>query len=321
MGIVDACCSGVTAKPKNEHLIWFIAWSTNTFSQATVEARLLETGNLVLINQANEIIWESFRFPTDTLLPTQPLVKNTTLVSMRNRGLFTSSDSFSFIASDYGDGPRRRLTIDYDGMLRLYSLDESSGLWQISWSPAGVDSCQVHGLCEPYGVCVYDPLPTCSCPYGFDRNDPSDWSKGCSPRFNLTCNPLELDFIDLLHTDYYYGYDFSYGKGMTLEACRNTCLNDCGCKGFAYSLNGEGNCYQKSVLLNGYRMTSFPNTVYIKVPRGMVIPQADIGQLRTNQLINKSEAVLTVIAQPQKLCLVVIIGGKKIRIKAGTCST
>ncbi|KAK2974109.1 hypothetical protein RJ640_002246 [Escallonia rubra] len=47
-----------------------------------------DTGDLVLINQENEIICGSFGFPTDTLLPTQPRVKNTTLVSMRNRDYY-----------------------------------------------------------------------------------------------------------------------------------------------------------------------------------------------------------------------------------------
>ena len=43
-------------------------------------------------------------------------------------GQFISSDDFNFSASDYGIGPKRRLTMDYDGILRLYSLDESTGL-------------------------------------------------------------------------------------------------------------------------------------------------------------------------------------------------
>ncbi|PQM35380.1 hypothetical protein Pyn_31930 [Prunus yedoensis var. nudiflora] len=188
-------------------------WSTNTFSDAGVEAQLLETGNLVLINQAKEFLWQSFDSPTDTLLPSQKLVRNTTLVSMRSQGTylsgfnnfkfgdsnvlylvyngpqfssaywpmpgvnvfdfgrkpynssrvaildgvreFISSDGLVFNASDYGFGPKRRLTLDYDGMLRLYSLDESTGLWEVSWLPDAVGVCLVHGSCGEYSLCTY----------------------------------------------------------------------------------------------------------------------------------------------------------------------
>ncbi|CAB4284598.1 unnamed protein product [Prunus armeniaca] len=171
----------------------FLVSPNGTFS--SVEARLLETGNLVLINQEKRVIWQSFDSPTDTLLPSQRLVKNTTLVSVRSQGTylsgfynfkfddnnvlylvyngpllssvywpktssvywpktdgtvfdsgrtpynssrlaisdkagqFISSDNLMFNASDYGIGPKRRLTMDYDGILRLYSLDESTGVW------------------------------------------------------------------------------------------------------------------------------------------------------------------------------------------------
>ncbi|KAM1648479.1 hypothetical protein ACFX1Q_010489 [Malus domestica] len=41
-------------------------WSTNTFSGVGMEVRLLETGNLVPISQANRVIWQSFDSPTTT---------------------------------------------------------------------------------------------------------------------------------------------------------------------------------------------------------------------------------------------------------------
>ncbi|RVX22840.1 putative receptor protein kinase ZmPK1 [Vitis vinifera] len=278
-----------------------IVWSTDTFSDGEVEVQLLETGNLVLINQAKEVIWESFDFPTDTLLPTQPLTRNTSLFSMRSRdtfrldfialnnmGRFRSSDNLKFNASDYGVGPKRRLTLDYDGILRLYSLDELTGIWEIAWLPSGVDACLVHGLCGEYGVCRYNPLPSCACPDGFDRNDPSDWTKGCSPSFNMSCAPAELGFMELLHTDY-FGYDLnSYNIGISLEACKNACLNDCTCKGFGYALDGQGQCYPKRYLLNGYHMPDTAMIMHIKVPKVIMASQAGGEKLRTYDQLNCS---------------------------------
>ncbi|XP_057971040.1 putative receptor protein kinase ZmPK1 [Malania oleifera] len=326
-----------------------IVWSTNTVSVEYVEARLLETGNLVLINQAEEVIWESFDYPTETLLPTQPFNKNTTLVSMRGKstylsgffnfkfddnnvlnliydgplvssvywpnsaftvfvngrtpynssrvatlnkqGRFSSSDNLRFDASNYGLGPKRRLTLDYDGILRLYSLDESTGLWEITWFPSGLDVCGVHGLCGAYGICSYNPLASCSCPYGFFRADSSDWSKGCTPWFNQTCNQVDLDFMELHYTDY-FGYDMeTYGAGVTFEACRNACLSDCKCKGFGYTLNGQGQCYPKMELLNGSQKPSIQITMHLKVPKG-IISQAELSKVKTYTELNCSTADL-----------------------------
>ncbi|XAR68898.1 Non-specific serine/threonine protein kinase [Bertholletia excelsa] len=323
-----------------------IVWSTNTLSESPLEAQLLETGNLVLMTEKDNVtIWESFGFPTDTLLPDQPITKNTSLVSMRSRdtylsgyynfkfddnnvlqltyngpftssvywpntidgtvfefgrtpynssragflsheGRFRASDNLKFNSSNYGIGPKRRLTLDYDGVLRVYSLDESTGLWEVNWLPGGVDACNVHGLCGPFGVCSYNPFPTCSCPYGFYRNDPSDWFKGCSPLFNLTCNQTDDDigFISLPKTDY-FGYDLNtYSTGVSFETCKNACLTDCKCQGFAYSQEGDGQCFPKRTLLDGSKMPDCTRVTHIKVPKWVVASQSKQKEERSNDL-------------------------------------
>ncbi|PON59922.1 S-receptor-like serine/threonine-protein kinase [Parasponia andersonii] len=306
-----------------------IVWSTDSFSGSSgVEVRLLEIGNLVIIDQAKKtIIWGSFDSPTDTLLPLQPLVKNITLVAMRSKGTyltglynwkfddnnllnliyngpklssiywprqpvgnifetgrtpynssriaildefgsFTSSDLLKFKAYDYGIGPKRRLTLDYDGILRLYSLDESTGLWEISWLPFNLNSCLVDGLCGEFGTCGYkNPKPACYCPHGFTRVDVSDWSKGCRPSLILSNDLDNVDFIELLNTDY-YGYDLgTYNIGISFLECRHSCLTDVKCKGFGYSLDGQGQCFPKSFLVNGYHTPDARSVIYIKVPK------------------------------------------------------
>ncbi|KAM0063435.1 putative protein kinase RLK-Pelle-DLSV family [Helianthus debilis subsp. tardiflorus] len=45
-----------------------IIWSSNTTTSGNAIAKLLDNGNLVVIDQ-NEKVWESFDYPTDTLLP------------------------------------------------------------------------------------------------------------------------------------------------------------------------------------------------------------------------------------------------------------
>ncbi|KAJ0048638.1 hypothetical protein Pint_16769 [Pistacia integerrima] len=85
------------------------------------------------------------------------------------RGHFLSSDNLQFSALDMGGFRiKRRLTMDYDGNLRLYSLNNVTGLWIVSWL-ALLQQCQVHGVCGRNGICTYAPhKPKCSCPPEFE---------------------------------------------------------------------------------------------------------------------------------------------------------
>ncbi|CAA7401050.1 unnamed protein product [Spirodela intermedia] len=190
---------------------------------------------------------------------------STRLAAMDDMGTFSSSDLFHFNSSDYGRGPHRRLTLDHDGLLRVYSMKEPNWEWKVVWF-LDIGVCRVHGMCGSYGICIYAPEPTCTCPPGFSREDPSDWSKGCVPPFNLTFDQASIDFLKFPRTDY-YGYDLdTFSKNVSLENCTETCRKDHRCKGFGFKYR---TCYPKFVLLNGRRTPNEPNTIYIKVPTAM----------------------------------------------------
>lgn len=48
-------------------------WSSNTSDLGVAKASLLDNGNLVLLSSKDEVVWESFGSPTNTLLPGQSL--------------------------------------------------------------------------------------------------------------------------------------------------------------------------------------------------------------------------------------------------------
>ena len=300
-------------------------WEADTKSADDVIAlELLETGNLVLKDRSGRIVWESFNFPTDTLLPGQKLTRNIVLVSNRasgshlsgfytfkfnddnvlyltysgpdvssvywprqdtaiyaqqrtnfksarlaildEKGFFSSSDSLFFYTSDYGKRPRRRLTLDHDGLLRAYSLNNLTGGWEVVWIPP-IGVCNVDGHCGAYGICFYAPEPTCSCPLRFIPKNKADWSQGCAPEFNLTDDPSNVGFLRLSNADY-YGYDLDeyYSTNSTLQDCREVCQKDPRCKGFGFR---DKSCYPKYILLNGRRKPDETITIYVKVPATM----------------------------------------------------
>ncbi|XP_058221131.1 putative receptor protein kinase ZmPK1 [Rhododendron vialii] len=313
----------------------FPVWSTNTKSISPLYLQLLDTGNLVLRNRSGSMkVWESFDSPTDTLLPNQPITRNSKLVSSRSHtnfssgfytlffdydnvlrllfdsaeassyywpdpwlnnrqlgrtsynntptaafnssGYFRSSDDFEFKALDYGIGVWRRLRMDVDGNLRLYSLDEETRIWNVSWQ-AKSEPCRIHGVCGPNAMCNYDHPGEnagrrCSCLPGYKAKNLTDWSLGCEPEFNLSCNAAESSFIKLPHTEF-YGYDINFYENCTYERCEEVCLQTCNCYGFNFKFNhdsGHYNCFPKSLLLNGQRSPSFWDPLYLRLPKASV---------------------------------------------------
>ncbi|XP_076887182.1 G-type lectin S-receptor-like serine/threonine-protein kinase At4g27290 isoform X2 [Bidens hawaiensis] len=51
-------------------------WSSNTTTSGNATAKLRDNGNLVLIDQQEKVLWQSFDYPTDTLLPGMKLGRN-----------------------------------------------------------------------------------------------------------------------------------------------------------------------------------------------------------------------------------------------------
>ncbi|KAL3531770.1 hypothetical protein ACH5RR_005291 [Cinchona calisaya] len=188
---------------------------------------------------------------------------STRIAVLDDMGRFWSSDRLQFNVSDMGSGIKRRMTIDYDGNLRVYSLINSTGLWEISWQ-ALAQPCSVRGLCGRNGICVYSPEAKCACPPGFVVTDTTDWNKGCKATFKFS-RYAPVKFVEIPNADY-YGFDLNYTQPMSFEGCKNICLGDPNCQAFGYKLTGNAPCYAKSALFNGYLSPDFPGSIYIKVP-------------------------------------------------------
>ncbi|KAF3656523.1 putative receptor protein kinase ZmPK1-like [Capsicum annuum] len=184
-------------------------------------------------------------------------------------GRFFSSDRLEFNVSDMGFGILRRMTMDIDGNLRIYSLDNTTGLWKISWQAIG-QACIVHGICGRFSICTYVTEPKCTCPPGYKTLNESDWSRGCRPIFSskILESRQQVKFVEVPNVDY-WGFDLNATTPLSMESCRELCLGDPSCRAFVYRRTGEGSCYTKGILFNGYRSPGFPGSVFLKLPMNL----------------------------------------------------
>ncbi|XP_058782013.1 putative receptor protein kinase ZmPK1 [Vicia villosa] len=308
-------------------------WSTNTNSSKLRELFLSDTGNLILRERSKNdfILWQSFDFPTDTLLPDQNFTRYMNLVSSKSNnkyssgfyklffdndnllrllydgpifssiywpypwlvsweagrssynnsrvakldvlGKFSSSDDFTLMTSDYGTVLQRRLTLDFDGNVRAYSRKHGDENWSIS-GQFHQQPFKIHGICGPNSFCINSPEigRKCLCLPGFSRIDDEDWSQGCKPNFQLSCNNKtrsETRFQRLPHVQF-YGYDYHNQANYSYKQCKHLCLRMSQCIAFRYRMvrdQGMYYCYPKTQLQNGYSSPHFGGSLYLRVPK------------------------------------------------------
>ncbi|PWA56902.1 S-locus glycoprotein domain-containing protein [Artemisia annua] len=301
-------------------------WTTNTQSSSPCELQLLNSGNLVL-KELDKLsyLWQSFSFPTNTILPNQLFTKDTFLISSKSstnfssgyyklyfdndnvirllynndvitsvywpapwlvtwaagrssynnsriamldsKGHFNSTDQLAFNTTDYGYTPQRRLTLDVDGNIRVYSLNKRK--WTVSWQAIST-TCAIHGVCGQNSLCTYSSElgRSCTCMHGYKAKNQLDSSLGCEPTFDVTRHRENYDFIRLPNVEF-YGFDLAYKPGVTLNECKMACLDEMKCKAFQYSFDGgRGDfvCYTKTLLFNGFYKGT-PYTTYLKLPK------------------------------------------------------
>ncbi|KAJ8646740.1 hypothetical protein MRB53_008488 [Persea americana] len=327
-------------------------------SEPASSASMLDSGNFVLYRSSSRILWQSFDYPTDTILVGQSLRVNTVLISSASRinhstggftlvmhfdGILTNvpmirtntahdiywqsdtagqGDNVSTNLGDDGriymlnstgfniknltDGrhPRDpsvtyRVTLDVDGIFRLYSHDLSSNSGStttILWEPFK-DGCMVKGLCGLNGFCtLMDTQAVCSCPPGFIFVDPDYPFRGCGRNFtrpscarnkeeNIRYSMLSLENTAWLDEPY------AFYMSMTKDECRESCLQDCYCEAALYS--NEICNKQKLPLSFGRRSVSSgttATTAFIKVGNGSPA-NTDEPSIPTGTLANRRRGV------------------------------
>ncbi|KAE8037392.1 hypothetical protein FH972_009981 [Carpinus fangiana] len=256
---------------------------------------LRSDGNLIYSN------WQSFNFPTDTILPNQNI--NGSGITSKNGKysfsnatdlLFNSTDSYweaykgnafqnlndsgtlvqanggSFVTADLGDSRWRRLTLDDDGNLRIYSYDPDQRLWVVVWK-AIQEICRIYGTCGPNAICISDgqnSSTSCVCPPGFKVTLGGAKEKGCEIKIPIKV-PKNTKFLRLDYVNYTSGVNYTIGvNAKNLKSCEASCYNNTKCLGFGFKYDGLGYCVLRlERLIYGYWSPGTETAMFLRVDK------------------------------------------------------
>lgn len=232
--------------------------------------------------------WSSFGSPTDTILPNQR-INGTELVSRNGKYKFKNSmklvfnDSDSYwstgnafqkldeygnvwqengekqISSDLGAAWLRRLTLDNDGNLRVYSFQGGVDGWVVVWL-AVPEICTIYGRCGANSICMNDGgnSTRCTCPPGFQQRGDS-----CDRKIQMTQN---TKFLRLDYVNFSGGADQNNLGVQNFTICESKCLANRDCLGFGFKYDGSGYCVlQLKRLLYGYWSPGTETAMYLRV--------------------------------------------------------
>jgi hypothetical protein len=194
---------------------------TNISGGNDTYARLLDTGNLVLTNRASHILWQSFDYPTDTILPGMKVKDAKTGWSLTSWGSdaspYPGSFSLQYLASRKElilmeeseaywisslsgvladifviDGEYITLRSNYTNDIRRIWLDISGNLIMESGTSYGsyksdnLTTCGAYPACGEFSICneTADAVFKCDCLPGF--KDYPD--RGCMRNTYLSCS-------------------------------------------------------------------------------------------------------------------------------------
>ncbi|PKU64839.1 G-type lectin S-receptor-like serine/threonine-protein kinase SD3-1 [Dendrobium catenatum] len=222
------------------------------------------SGDISLVWEDNVTYWSSHL--------SQPVdVREVHLEADGLLGLFDVQGGLAWFCytEDYKDPfvAFRRLRIDADGNLRIYSWNNASSSWKVSWQ-AVPSQCHVFGFCGLYHVCRYNSSgPSCECLL-------QDSASGdCEKLADLgNCN-TGITMLVLKQTFLYSLYPpHDFDMMLSLDACRSYCLNDSSCFAVTAKNDGSGLCtIKRTSFISGYRYSSVPATSFLKV---CLVPEA-----------------------------------------------
>ncbi|KAK4852359.1 hypothetical protein QYF36_023276 [Acer negundo] len=172
----------------------------DTSSSNATNTTLLDSGNLILIDQHSQVVWQSFDYPTDTLLPGMKLgYDHSTGIS---RSLVSWKSSQDPAPGVFPLRTISRILLDVSGQLKLQSWTGGiQGCYTFEASTCGRSDC------GSFSICNKTVQMPCGCLQGFISESKDSWAQGphymwevdaksCVRKTELSCSNSSLSKKD-----------------------------------------------------------------------------------------------------------------------------
>ncbi|KAL6347674.1 hypothetical protein AAG906_026202 [Vitis piasezkii] len=232
-------------------------WQAQSGAHGVAYAAMLESGNSVLASEDSSYVWESFKSPADTILPTQVLEIGGMLSSRQAEGNYSKGSNTHDAGNSSNSGER----VIFDELGRLYvvlknggsvnlksgSAEDSSGDYyhRATLDFDGVFRIYGHHKLQSNGSRAQS-WPTCECLPGFSLVDTYNKVNGCKQNITQKCepgggsNPEDLfEKHELSNTFWAATANFEKMESYGEDLCWKSCLYDCNC---VVAVLKEGTC-------------------------------------------------------------------------------
>uniref|UniRef100_A0A2N9F4K3 Bulb-type lectin domain-containing protein n=1 Tax=Fagus sylvatica TaxID=28930 RepID=A0A2N9F4K3_FAGSY len=223
-----------------------IIWSSSNTSRTAGNnptAQLLDSGNLVVkdrnIDNPDNILWQSFDYPCDTLLPDMKVGWDFSNWpnSLFNYEFVLNEKEVYYVYKLLNKSIFSRYVLNPSGIGQRFRWMDHTQSWEL-FSTGQVDECENYAHCGSYASCNIMNSPVCECLKGFKPKSPkawnsADWSDGCVQGTPLGCNDgdgfLKYEGVKLPDTS-----SSRFDRNMmSLKECEEWCLKNCSCTAYA----------------------------------------------------------------------------------------
>ncbi|KAI3896907.1 hypothetical protein MKX03_002578 [Papaver bracteatum] len=152
-----------------------------------------------------------------------------------NYSYISNANESYFTYSLYNSAIMSRLVVDISGQVKQFICSERMKNWYVDWVEPE-RSCDVYGICGPFGNCNQD-TQKCECLPGFVPRYPTEWalhdaSGGCVRRTPLHCG--SKDGFSPIPTSKLPDKPQLSPEIYNSEECKSACEATCSCNAYAF---------------------------------------------------------------------------------------
>ncbi|KAJ0983517.1 hypothetical protein J5N97_011772 [Dioscorea zingiberensis] len=189
---------------------------------------------------------------------------------------FTYWYNYSMDEVYYMFGPQNpkslsRWTANQFGKVERLLWNESISTWNLVLN-LPKSQCDEYSQCGPYGLCDLNSSPICSCLRGFRPKTQQEWdqrdlSSGCVRLTALDCKNRTVGFMTVTHTSLPdTAMATCFHTTISLDECRQKCLTNCSCTGYASAdIYGRGCIIWVSELVGVGTVSYGRREVYVRL--------------------------------------------------------